>query len=98
MLKRGADALIDRKLRRDDLIGKKCRALRGLRNRGGQGISKDAVCTIKDVIRGSGFIVETEKCPHCGQYAYITHVSRDYLELISYNNRRCGAAVSRPSG
>ena len=75
--------MIDRKLRRDNLIGKKCRALRGLRNRSGQGISKGAVCTIKDVVRGSGFIVETEKCHYCGQYAYITHVLREDLELIA---------------
>ena len=82
MLKRGADALIDRKLRRDDLIGKKCRALRGLRNRGGQGISKGTICTIKDVVRGNGFIIQTDRCPHCGQHAYVTHVSRNDLELM----------------
>lgn len=75
--------MIDRRLRRDDLIGKKCRVLRGFRNRGRQGVSKDAICTIKNVVRGSGFIIETDKCPHCGQYAYITHVSREDLELIS---------------
>lgn len=79
---KGATALIDRKLRRNDLIGKKCRALRDIRNVSGQGISAGSICTIKDVVRGHGFIIQTEKCPHCGQYAYVTHVARNDLDLL----------------
>lgn len=75
--------MIDKKLRRDWLIGKKCRVTRDLKNGGGQGLSKGAVCTIKDVVRGSGFTIQTDKCPHCGQYAYVTHVSRSDLELMT---------------
>ena len=51
-------------------------------NGGGDGISPATICTIVDVVRGHGFKVKTEKCPCCGQYAYITGVSREDLELI----------------
>lgn len=78
--------MIPKNLKRDDLIGRKCLALRDIRNGSGQGISARYICTIKDVVRGHGFIIQTDKCPHCGQYAYITHVSREDLELISEDN------------
>ena len=78
--------MIPKNLKRDDLIGRKCRALRDIRNGIGQGISAGSICTIKDVVRGHGFIIQTEKCPHCGQYAYVTHVAREDLELISEDN------------
>ena len=75
--------MIPKHLKRDDLIGRKCLALRDIRNGSGKGISARYICTIKGVVRGHGFIIQTEKCPHCGQYAYFTHVSREDLELIS---------------
>ena len=56
--------------------------MRDLKNRGGRGLSRGTICTIKDVVRGNGFIIQTDRCPHCGQYAYVTHVSRNDLELI----------------
>ena len=74
--------MIDRKLKRDELIGRRCQVMRDLENRGGQGLSKGTICTIKDVVRGNGFIIQTDRCPHCGQYAYVTHVSRNDLELM----------------
>lgn len=74
--------MIDKKLNRDALIGKKCRIMRDLENRSGHGCSAGKVCTIVDVIRGHGFAIQTDKCPHCGQYTYFTHVSRNDLELM----------------
>lgn len=74
--------MIDRKYRGEDLIGKKCRPVRSIRNGGGDGITTDTVCTIKDVVRGHGFTIQTDKCPHCGQFAYIARVNRNDLKLI----------------
>lgn len=74
--------MIDKKYRREDLIGKKCRPLRNIRNKGGEGISPSTVCTIVNVVRGHGFIIETDKCPCCGQFSRISHVDRNDLELI----------------
>lgn len=74
--------MIPTKYRKEDLIGKKCRPTRNIRNGGGDGISPSTVCTIKNVVRGSGITLETEKCPCCGQFAYITRVDRNDLELI----------------
>ena len=74
--------MISRNLKRDDLIGKKCRTLCDIENGGGQGVSEGNVCTIKDVVRGHGFAIRTDKCPYCGQYAYITHVGRNQIELL----------------
>lgn len=36
-----------------------------------------------------GFIVQTEKRPYCGQYAWISRVSRNDLELIE-EEEKCG--------
>ena len=77
--------MIDRKYRREDLIGKKCRPTRFIKNGGGDGITTDTICTIKDVVRGHGFTIQTDKCPHCGQYAYITRVNRQDLRLFEGN-------------
>ena len=74
--------MIDKKLNRDALIGRRCQVMRDLENRSGHGCSAGTVCTIVDVIRGHGFAIQTDKCPHCGQYTYFTHVSRNDLELI----------------
>ena len=78
----GCVSMIPKNLKRDDLIDRKCLALRDIRNGSGQGISAGSICTIKDVVRGHGFIIQTEKCPHCGQYAYVTHVARNDLDLL----------------
>lgn len=74
--------MIDRKFHGEDLIGKKCRPVRNIRNGVGQGITPKTVCTIVSVVRGHGFIVQAEKCPHCGQNIRISHVNRSDLELI----------------
>ena len=83
--------MIDKKLKRDDLIGMRCKAMRRLENRGGQGLSQGTICTIKDVVRGHGITIQTDRCPHCGQYAYVTHVSRNDLELMQEELRRLRA-------
>ena len=77
--------MIDKKYTAKDLIGKKCRPIRNLKTNGGNGISPTTVCTIVNVVRGHGFKIETEKCPCCGQYTYMTGVSRYDLELIDDN-------------
>lgn len=65
-----------------DLIGRKCRPVCNMKNHGGAGITHATICTIVDVVPGHGFIIKTDACPHCGQRVYITHVSRNELELI----------------
>lgn len=74
--------MIDRKYSGKDLIGRKCRPVRPIRNGGGEGVTQDTICTIVNVVRGHGFIIQSEKCPHCGQYAYISRISRNDLELL----------------
>ena len=74
--------MIDKKYRREDLIGRKCRPVRDIQTNGGDGISPATVCKIVEVVRGHGFTIKTEKCPCCGQYSYITGVSRNDLKLI----------------
>lgn len=64
------------------LEGKKCRPVRAIKNRGGDEVSPDTVCTIHRVVRGQGITIVTDKCPHCGQSSWITGVSREDLELI----------------
>lgn len=78
--------MIGQKYSGKDLIGRKCRPMRNIRNGGGQGITPETVCTIVSVARGHGFTIQTEKCPHCGQYAWITRVNRNDLELIAEGN------------
>ena len=85
--------MVDRKYRRDDLIGKKCRPVRPIHNGKGEGITTDTVCTIKDVVRGHGFTIQTDKCPHCGQFSYITRVKRQDLELVEGSKHEDRAMV-----
>lgn len=73
--------MIDKKYRGRDLIGQTCRPTVSFHNGGGAGVSPKTLCTIEDVVPGHGFTIKTEKCPHCGQYAFITRVSRCDLEL-----------------
>lgn len=44
--------MIDKKYRGEDLIGRKCRPVRNIRNGAGQGITPNTVCTIVSVVRG----------------------------------------------
>lgn len=74
--------MIPSKYRGPDLIGKRCRPVGKIKNRGGEGITSATVCIIKKVVPGHGFVIESEPCPYCGQYAYMTHVARNELELI----------------
>lgn len=74
--------MIPAKYKGSDLIGKRCRPVSKLKNRGGAGITPATICIIKKVVPGHGFVIESEPCPCCGQYAYMTHVARNELELI----------------
>lgn len=74
--------MIDKKLRRDDLIGRKCRSSIPLINGKGEGVSEKTICTIVDVVRGKGIRIRTEKCPYCGQFGDIHAVPREKLDLI----------------
>lgn len=77
--------MIPMKYKGSDLIGKRCRPTRNIRNGAGDGITSKTVCKIVDVVRGHGFTIQTETCPHCGQYAYIRKVKREELELVEGN-------------
>ena len=79
---KGGNQMIPIKYKAVDLIGRKCRPVCNMKNHGGAGITPATICTIVDVVRGHGFIIKTDACPHCGQRAYITHVPRIELELI----------------
>lgn len=72
--------MIPKKYNALDLVGKKCRPVRNLENREGQGITADTICTI--ISAHYGIKIKTDICPHCGQYAVISHISREDLELI----------------
>lgn len=72
--------MIPKKYKADDLIGKKCRPLRNIRNGGGDAVSPDSVCII--VAAHYGISIKTPRCPHCGQYCYITRIKREDLELV----------------
>lgn len=74
--------MIPKKYSGDELRNKFCRPVRKIRNGGGAAISPETICRIVSVVRGHGFTIETEKCPRCGQSAYISRVSRDDLELV----------------
>lgn len=64
------------------LAGKKARLDVDTSNRAGSGIGAGTIVTILRVVRGKGLEIKTEKCPHCGQYAYISGVSRENLTLV----------------
>lgn len=74
--------MIDQRIRGKDLVGRKCRPVHPIRSKSGHGITEDTVCTIIEVVRGQGITIQTEKCPHCGLYAFIRRVKREELELI----------------
>ena len=72
--------MISRKYKADELIGKKCRPVRSIKNGGGQVVTPDTVCTIRSA--HYGVEIATEKCPCCGMYAIISRIPREDLELI----------------
>ena len=74
--------MISKRIKGEDLVGRLCRPVRKIKNGLGATVTQDTLCTIKAVTRGSGITIQTEKCPHCGQQAYITRVGRDELELV----------------
>lgn len=74
--------MISKKYRAEELIGRKCCPVREIRNRAGDGITPDTICTIVKVVRGKGITIETPECQHCGQFTRISGVSRDDLELV----------------
>lgn len=74
--------MIPKKYSGEELRNKLCRPVRKIRNGNGDSVSPETVCRIVNVVRGHGFVIETEKCQHCGQSAYISRVSRNDLELI----------------
>lgn len=61
--------MIPRKFTGEMLKGRKATLERDIRNVAGVAI-------------GKGATVKTEKCPHCGQYSYITRVQREDLTLL----------------
>ena len=65
-----------------DLVGRKVRPTHSIKNGGGCCVSPDTVCTIVSVVRGHGFTIKSEKCPYCGQSAYIARVHREDLDLV----------------
>lgn len=75
--------MIDRKLKGEALIGKKCKPVGSLINHAGEGITDKTICTIISVVRGHGFTIRTQKCAYCGQFCEMSHVSREQIELVS---------------
>ena len=78
--KKGMQTMISKKYKAEQLIGRKCRPTRNIINGAGDGITPDTICTIRAA--HYGVEIQTEKCPHCGQYCRITRISREDLELI----------------
>ena len=74
--------MIDHRIKGEELIGKKCRPTGTIRNGAGECVSGDTICTIVNVVKGQGIVIMTEKCPCCGQQAYIRRVHRNDLTLI----------------
>lgn len=75
--------MISRKCTGEVLKGKKVHCDVDMRNGAGCGVSAGTIATIKKVVRGKGLTIQTEKCPCCGQYAYITGVPREKLTLVN---------------
>ena len=74
--------MIPLKLTRDELVGKKCRPLRTIRNGAGAIVDENTVCTIVDVVRGHGFTIQKAPCPCCHVAVRISGISRDSLKLV----------------
>lgn len=74
--------MIPRQYKRDQLVGRKVRCDIEIRNGAGEVVGAGSVAKIKNVVRGKGITIQTEKCPHCGQSAYIRGVDRSILTLV----------------
>lgn len=70
------------------LRGRKALCLKDIANMGGHGTCAGSVVKIVNVVRGKGITIKTEKCPYCGQYAYITRVARQDLELLELEEKK----------
>lgn len=80
--------MIPKQLTREQLLGRLCRPVREIKNGAGNVVTPDTICKIADVVRGHGFTIKTEKCPYCGQAAYISRISRDSLQLAEQDARK----------
>lgn len=74
--------MIPKKYTSEMLKERKARCLRDIGNRGGNFVSRGSEVIIIKAVRGQGLTIKTEKCPHCGQYAYIVGIQREELELV----------------
>lgn len=72
--------MISRKYKAAELVGRKCKPVRNIKNGWGNVVSKDTICTI--VSAHYGVEIKTDPCPCCGQYCHISRISREDLELI----------------
>lgn len=72
---------ISKKTTGKDLIGRTVFVLKFLVNGGGEEVSPGTIAVIKNVVRGKGITIETEKCPCCGQFSCITGVPRNWLAV-----------------
>lgn len=75
--------MIPKKYNRDYLIARKVRCDREIRNGAGQVIGAGAIAEIREVVRGKGISIKTERCQHCGQSSYIRGVDRSSITLIT---------------
>lgn len=78
--------MISKKFKSYELVGRKCKPVRQIKNGCGEVISPETICTIKDA--SYGIDIQTNKCPHCGQSAYITRLHREDLTLIEDEQNR----------
>lgn len=72
--------MIPRKIKSDDLVGRKCKPVRNIQNGAGHGITPNTVCTI--ISAHYGVEIKTDPCPCCGQYTVISRIDRKDLDLI----------------
>lgn len=71
--------MIPKNVKAVDCVGKYATTDKDIRNKAGHCISAGSL--VKIVEFGRAFSIETEKCPLCGQYAYIRGVKKCELTL-----------------
>jgi hypothetical protein len=71
---------IPKKIKADELVGRKVTLDIDIENRSGEGISKGSEATISSA--HYGIEIKTSKCDCCGQYSVISRVSRNDLTLV----------------
>lgn len=74
--------MIDKRIKSEELVGKKCRPVNEIRNGAGEVVSRETVCTIIRAGRGHGITIQTAVCPCCGQSCVIRGIGRDELTLM----------------